>query len=333
MWAIAAASAAASFACSYLLTPVVMRVARSRGFVGVDVHKPGRPEVPTLGGIAVALAIAVGCLPLAPLYPVQVATFLLTTLIGAATGLVDDLRPLSGYPKMIITVVASAPLIAAGYLFPSDVRLGRPLVPIMGRLRLTIVYWLLLPLAVAAPSNAVNMLEVFNGVMPITCGIAALSLAASSAIAGSQLGLALSLVLLASLLGYLPYNKYPARVFSGNVGSYAVGSAIGALAVLSGLEFELMIVLLPHVLNALLVILSVGGIKERRSIRVRPIVVRPGGILEANPDPQAPMTLTRAILAISGPLREPDIVKVMAALEAWSATLSLLSTVLKVVSA
>jgi len=321
-----------SFTLSYLLTPLIIKFSASRGFVGVDIHKPKKPKVPTLGGIAITIAIVVSALLLLPLYPIQITTFLLTVMIGALVGLVDDLKQLSGYPKMLITVVASFPLFIAGYLFPSEIKLGRPVVPILGKLRLTIVYWFLLPLAIAVPSNAVNMLEVFNGVMPITCGIASASLLVSSMIINSKIGIALSLILLGSLLGYLPYNKYPAKVFSGNVGSYVVGAAIGSLAIISGLEFELIVVLLPHILNALLVILSVGGIKERRSIRVRPIIIEVNGLLRANNDSRAPLTLTRVILTLSGPLTELEIVNVITVLELWSAMLSLATSLLKVVS-
>jgi len=293
-----------SFVSSYFLTPLIIKFSSSRGFVGIDIHKPERPKVPTLGGIAVTLGMILGALLLLPLYPIQVSTFLLTVIIGALTGFIDDFKQLSGYPKMLITVIASLP----------------------------IIYWLLLPLAIAVPSNAVNMLEVFNGVMPITCGIASASLLVSSIILNSEIGVVLSLILLGSLLGYLPYNKYPAKVFSGNVGSYAVGAAIGALSIISGLEFEMIVVLLPHIFNALLIILSVGGIKERRSIKVRPIIVKPDGLLVANSDSRAPLTLTRTILAFSGPLTELEVIKVITMLEAWSAVLSLLSSLLKVTS-
>lgn len=321
-----------SFVSSYFLTPLIIKFSSSRGFVGIDIHKPERPKVPTLGGIAVTLGMILGALLLLPLYPIQVSTFLLTVIIGALTGFIDDFKQLSGYPKMLITVIASLPLFIAGYLFPSMIKLGRPVVPVLGKLRLTIIYWLLLPLAIAVPSNAVNMLEVFNGVMPITCGIASASLLVSSIILNSEIGVVLSLILLGSLLGYLPYNKYPAKVFSGNVGSYAVGAAIGALSIISGLEFEMIVVLLPHIFNALLIILSVGGIKERRSIKVRPIIVKPDGLLVANSDSRAPLTLTRTILAFSGPLTELEVIKVITMLEAWSAVLSLLSSLLKVTS-
>jgi len=309
-----------------------MKLSTSKGFVGIDIHKPDKPEVPTLGGIAITLAVTLSSLLVLHLYPVQVTTFLSTVIIGALTGLIDDFKQLSGYPKMLITVVASLPLIVSGYLFPNEIKLGRPIVPVLGKLRLTIVYWLLLPLAIAVPSNAVNMLEVFNGIMPMTCGVASASLLISSIILNSEVGIVLSSILLASLLGYLPYNKYPAKVFSGNVGSYAVGTAIGALSIISGLEFELVVVLLPHIFNALLVILSVGGIKERRRIRIRPIIVEANGTLRANNDVRAPLTLTRAILVLAGPLTELEVIKIITVLEIWSAMLSLLSSLLKVIS-
>ena len=317
------------FVICYYLTPKVINFSQKRGYVGIDIHKPTKPKIPTLGGISIIISLIIASIPLVILYPIEIGTLILTSLIGALVGLIDDLKNLRGITKMIITVIASIPIFIIGLLYPTHIRLGRPVVPILGRLRLTIVYWLFLPFAIAIPANAVNMLEVFNGIMPITCGLALVSLAISSLILGNKIGIFLTLMLLSVLLGYLPYNKYPARVFSGNIGSYCVGSAIGAIAVIAGLEFETIIVLTPHILNALLVILSIKGIRGRHEIKVRPIIVHEDGLLEANRERNAPLTLTRLILLVMGPLREYEVIKTITRLEIISCLLSIISTILK----
>ena len=271
-------------------------------------------------------------MPIILKYPIEGLAFILTAIIGSIVGLIDDVKSLSGIVKMTITVFASIPLIIIGLFFPSHIHLGRPIVPILGRLRLTIVYWILLPFVIAIPANAVNMLEVFNGVMPITCSLAVFTLAISALILGHKVGFLISLVFLSTLLGYLPHNKYPARIFSGNIGSYCVGSALGALAIIAGLEFESIIVLTPHLLNAMLVIFSVRGIKGRHEIKTRPIIIHKDGTLEANYESKVPLTLTKIILQIMGPMKEYEIVKVITFLEIIACILTIISTLLKVIS-
>ncbi len=59
-------------------------------------------------------------------------------------------------------------------------------------------------------------------------------------------------------LGFLWYNAHPAEVFMGDTGALAIGSAIGAMAILLKAEFLLVIVGGVFVLEALSVMLQVG---------------------------------------------------------------------------
>lgn len=74
-------------------------------------------------------------------------------------------------------------------------------------------------------------------------------------------------------IGFLWYNTYPAQVFMGDVGSLALGGAIGMLAVLTKNELVLVIVGGLFVMEALSVIIQVGSFKTRgkRVFRMAPI--------------------------------------------------------------
>ena len=288
---------------AYLVTPSVIRLGRALGLVRVDVHKPYKHEVPNSGGLAIALSLAVSLAALAALRPgwiPQILVFAGAVFLSFAVGLVDDFKVLPGPLKTALTVVAAAPIFLGALVKPPVLVLGRPRVPVLGVLRLTVIYWLLLPLVVAGPANAVNMLDIMNGIMPATTLLAFVALAASSALLGSELGLALSLVMAGVLAGYIPYNAYPARVFNGDSGSLSVGAAIGALAVLTRLEFVAMVALFPHILNAFLVVSSIRGLKEHRKLPFRPLVVHRDGTLSANTNPRA-LTLSPSVGPI-GPL-------------------------------
>ena len=56
--------------------------------------------------------------------------------------------------------------------------------------------------------------------------------------------------LLAVLLAFYYFNRYPAKVFDGDTGSLAVGAALGALAILGRIETVVVVALIPHIMNA-----------------------------------------------------------------------------------
>ncbi|RLE54874.1 MAG: hypothetical protein DRJ40_09860 [Thermoprotei archaeon] len=319
---------------AYVVTPRVIKVMKRFGALAPDMHKPGRPLVPEMGGTALLVSLTATVLVahllalvgfLDHVFIKKLTLLYLTFVVAACIGLIDDLYVLSPEIKVISTVLACLPILYGGYI--GLYTLGRPVLPIVGRLRLTIIYWLLLPFAIAVPANAVNMLDVMNGIMPITCSLAFTSLAISATILGKYDAALVALMLASLLLGYLPYNKYPAKVFNGDVGTIAVGAALGAYAVIFGMEFPTIVTLLPHIMNGFYVITSVKGLKERRKIALRPTVVRDDGVIEANPDPRAPMTLVRLILA-RGPLCERDIVLSVTVLEVVSCCLAIISSLL-----
>jgi len=317
-----------SLLATFYFSKIVMSLSLRRRMVAVDVHKPNKPLVPTLGGLAILIGFLLPVLLFSLSNPeswIRAIIVVVTALLSSAVGIYDDFKPLKGLTKVYLTVPLVIPVMLGHFLSPDKVVMGRPVVPLVGRLRLTIIYWLLLPLAVAGPANAVNMLEVFNGVMPIMCSIGLIPMTLTALILGKGDAVIYYIALLGSLIGYYPYNKYPSRLFTGNVGSLMVGSVIGCVAILGGTEFVTLVALMPHLLNAFLVISTMRGLKERRSIKSRPIKVRDNGLLEASKDPRAPITLTRLILSISGPMSEQEVIRTLTLLEVVASTLATVS--------
>jgi len=79
--------------------------------------------------------------------------------------------------------------------------------------------------------------------------------------------------LVGSGLGFLWFNTFPAQVFMGDVGSLALGGALGTIAVITKEEFLLVIVGGIFVIEALSVILQVASfrLRKRRIFRMAPI--------------------------------------------------------------
>ncbi len=315
---------------SYFLTKLLSKVMVILRRVGVDVHKVEKPVVPESCGLSIlcsssALISIIPILEPSPNILREVGAFLLTTVFIGFIGLLDDFVVLDAKTKTTLTIIGVTPLVLLNAYVP------RPIIPFLGVTRLTVIYMLLLPLAIAIPANAVNMMDVFNGVMPSTMVLVFSSLLVSSIIAytygfSSTFPIYASSILIGSLLGYLYYNKYPSKVFGGDVGSLYVGSAFSCIAVMGRVEFAAITAFIPFVMNAFHSLITIGGLREHREISVRPVVVKED-MLFAEKDSRSPVTLAHLIL-LGRPMSEPEVVSSFIILTGVSSILAILSSLL-----
>ena len=308
----------ATFVATFAATPIVAKAMKSRGIIGVDVHKTSKTEVPEMCGLAILIGLSVGtvvyCLTI-PTAVREAAAFIGTVLIAGAIGIIDDLHPLGARTKPLLTALACVPILALGTYVPY------PDIPLYGPVRLTIVYPILIPIAIAVTSNSINMMDVMNGSMPGTVGIIALAIVGVLLWSGDLTTATLASGLLAAMLAFFYFNRFPSRAFGGDTGSLSVGAALGALAILGRIESVTIVALIPHIMNSFYGLASVRGLRERREILERPTKLLENGMLQASYQKGAPVTLTRLILA-AGPLGERDVVRAMIILTAVSSLLS-----------
>ena len=300
---------------------------KNKGIVGRDIHKRDLPIVPEMCGIAILVGLTLSSFGGIILFPEKIdvfLSFLLPTLIAGLIGIVDDLKPLNAMIKPFLTLFACIPIIIIGKYNSSIV------FPIIGSTRLTLVYPLLIPLVTAVTSNAVNMMDPFNGVMAGTTSILTITLLMSSIILERENAFILSGTLLAVLLAFFYYNKYPSKAFSGDVGSLSIGTAIGTIAIIGRLEVPSVVAFMPHIMNAFYGLSTIGRLYERREVS-RLIEVLDDGRLMARSDPNAPLTLARFVLA-RGPLFEYEAVKLFYYVSAISGLLALFTAYLMVLT-
>lgn len=221
----------AAVAVALAATPVVARVATRRGLLGVSrVPREGAPRpVPRLGGIAIQAATVVGLTVAAFVAGREDAWFFggvaLCGSLMFGVGLLDDLLGLSPAWKL------AAQTVAAGVAYAWGFRIGQ--VTFGGEAGFD-VGWFALPLTVlwiVAVTNAFNLIDGLDG---LATGVAVVALASTSVAAG-LLGngevLLVCLALGGALLGFLPYNLRPARIFLGDSGSMMVGFLLAVLSV------------------------------------------------------------------------------------------------------
>lgn len=184
---------------------------------------------PRGGGIAIVISLLVAAIAIGLRQPAQAPLMLafgVGLLMVAGIGWVDDHRPLSPWMRLGVHVVASSLFaLAVGDLYDSF-WLG--LAAFVGTLVLT---------------NVWNFMDGINGLAASQALIAAVGLAW---MAGGGWGL-LGLALAAACAGFLPFNFPKARIFMGDVGSGAIGFALGALCVVAGARMgeRFALVLLP----------------------------------------------------------------------------------------
>ena len=318
---------AISLTSTFLSLPLIMKEMKTRGFVGRDVHKKELSIVPEMGGTAILLGLSISSI-MAVLFTLKdansIISFIATVTIAGITGAIDDIRPLNARVKPFLTMFASIPILVLGSYTPSII------FPLIGGTRLTKVYPLLIPIVMAVTSNAVNMMDPFNGVMSGTSLIITLTLLASAIIFRSRDAIILCCILLGALLAFFYYNRYPSRVFSGDVGSLSVGAALGAIAIIGRLEVVAVIAFMPQIMNAFYGLSTIGRLYERREVN-RPVKVMEDGRLMATSDPKAPLTLARFVLT-RGPLTEYEAALTFIALSAISGLLALITAYMMAVT-
>ncbi len=271
----------------------------------------------------------------------RIAEVAFVTILVGGIGLLDDLHPFKGWQKPVLTVVLPAvpfAIFAIIYYIPR-IFLASPKpkeisflftpymdLPFYGTITLTILFPLIALVAVTVGANAVNMMDVYNGVMPGTVGLVAVSLLISAVILGRIEAIYLLLPFIGTIGAYYLFNRYPAKVFSGDVGSLAVGASLVTIALVSRLEIILLMAMIPFIVNGLNTLLS-AGFRERREMKARPTYLTSDGRIAGNPDPAAPVPLANLFL-LDGAKSEKEMIRMYFYTVALSAFLGIVTSLI-----
>jgi phospho-N-acetylmuramoyl-pentapeptide-transferase len=129
-------------------------------------------------------------------------------------------------------------------------------------------------LVLAGATNAVNLTDGLDGLAAGTMAIALLAYVGMTYVVTGQRDLAiLAACLMGACVGFLWFNSYPASVFMGDTGSFALGGAIAAMAVMTKTEILLIFIGGMFVIEALSVMIQVVVFKRtgRRVFLMAPV--------------------------------------------------------------
>ncbi|MGE5544182.1 MAG: phospho-N-acetylmuramoyl-pentapeptide-transferase [Bacillota bacterium] len=247
-----------------LLIPVLTRmkagqVIRSDG----PARHLGKAGTPTMGGILIISAIILASLVMAG-HSREVILCLGATVAFGLIGFWDDyikvvLRRSLGLrarEKLVMQVFFA--LIFGIYVVFGLFRGTDVIVPFAGY-DITLGYWYFpfVVLVFLATTNAVNLTDGLDGLAAGTTFFVALGLIIICFMTTHTTLAVFAASLAGACLGFLIYNRHPARVFMGDTGSMALGAAVASMAALTRSELALIVVGGVYVLEALSVILQV----------------------------------------------------------------------------
>lgn len=261
------------FFVTLLMTPVWIRAARKAGLLGRDMNKFQKPEVAEMGGIGVVAGFLAGVFVYiglvtfffrAPDNLVFILAAISTVLIVTIIGMLDDIlgwkTGLKQRQKILLTIPVAIPMMV--------VNAGESVtyIPLLGMVDLGIIYPLvLIPIGIIGASNAFNLLAGYNG---MEAGMGALILG-TLGLAAWQTGQGYVALLAAmgflTLIAFLVFNWFPARVFPGDVLTYFIGVLIACIAVLGDLTRIALFLFIPYFIE--FVLKARGGFRKESFAR------------------------------------------------------------------
>jgi UDP-GlcNAc:undecaprenyl-phosphate GlcNAc-1-phosphate transferase len=252
-------------AIAWLLVPYAERLAIRVG--AIDLPKPrglhDKP-MPRLSGLAILVAVeAAGWIWLPG--EGESRSILLGAVAIAAVGVVDDVRGLSAFPKLVGQIAAASIPVAAG------VRVDNLTLPFVGGFELGWLAYPLTVLGIVAVVNVINFLDGVDGLAAGVCTIAAITLAAIALSLERNAAGVLAAITAGAALGFLRHGFPPASSFMGDTGSNLLGYLLAIASVQGALKTNAVIALAFPLIVLAVPILDTGFVVAKRLKYRQPI--------------------------------------------------------------
>lgn len=264
----------AAFFITLFMMPLWIKKAKQINLMWDDMNKVKAEKVAGSGGIAVIFGFFISIIIFIAFrvfylktntYLVESLAILVTILCLLIIGLLDDLLGwqhggLSRTSRIILVALSAVPLMAinAG---ESSISL-----PLVGSIHLGLFYPLILiPLGIVGAATTFNFLAGFNG---LEAGQGVILLSAFSIVAyftGNSWLALIMLCMVVSLIAFLIFNFYPAKVFPGDSLTYSVGGMLAVAAILGNFEKVAVFFFIPYIIE---VILKCRGRLEKHSFGI-----------------------------------------------------------------
>lgn len=263
-----------SFALVCLLAKIIIPKLRKYK-LGQNIRQEGpkshlkKAGTPTMGGVLFIISSLIAVLVSSLAGFVFTNEIILLVVGSTAFGLVGFLDDyikffkhrnlgLRAYQKLVLQMLFSALIAYFAY------KLAGTMVYIPFYKEVDLGKWVILLnfFILVASTNAVNLTDGLDGLATGVMSIILLTLAIYSLKISNMTTYAYSIIMFASLLGLLIFNKYPAQIFMGDTGSLFLGGVLAIITILLGLHFYMIIYALVLIMETLSVIIQVAVFKK-----------------------------------------------------------------------
>ena len=254
MWGDIAIAFLLAFITSFVTVPYTIKLAYKKGAIDIpNERKVNKKPIPRIGGIAVIVGFLVASAYLIiqgtiekklilngpSQYGKKLLGFLIGIFIIGTFAYIDDIKNLKPWQKLI------AQILAAVVVFLFGIRIDT----INDSLINPILSFILTVGWIVGITNAINLIDGLDGLSSGITLISSLSLLIIFATNNSPI---ISIILITSLsgaiIGFMPFNIYPAKTFLGDVGAQFLGFALSIIAILGVAKTVTMVVLIAPIL-------------------------------------------------------------------------------------
>ena len=273
------------FLAAALLGPVFIPVLIKLKFgqsireIGPKWHEK-KSGTPTMGGVIFMIALVISALAMLKYMDIRAGLVLFCALGFGVVGFLDDFIKvvlkrnlgLRAWQKLSLQIIVSVIFVFAG--------IDKGILSVAIDIPFTGMEWNMgwgyIPFAVfvlLGVVNGVNLTDGIDGLATCVTVVVLMFFAVVTTVANIVSVSLLCFALAGGLLGFLIYNKNPAKVFMGDTGSLMLGGMVGALALVTGNPILLILVGIIYVVETLSVIMQVTSFKltGKRIFKMSPI--------------------------------------------------------------
>ena len=254
MWGDIAIAFLLAFITSFVTVPYTIKLAYKKGAIDIpNERKVNKKPIPRIGGIAVIIGFLVASIYLiiqgtiektlilndSSQYGKKLIGFLIGIFIIGIVAYIDDIKNLKPWEKLIAQILAAIIV----YLF--GIRIDT-----INNATINYVLSFILTVGwIVGITNAINLIDGLDGLSSGITLISSLSLLIIFATNNSPI---IAIILITSLsgaiIGFMPFNIYPAKTFLGDVGAQFLGFALSIIAILGVAKTVTMVVLIAPIL-------------------------------------------------------------------------------------
>ena len=219
----------ASFLTVGILTPIFRKIAINKNIVDRpnSAHKTHKQPVPYLGGVAIVIGVvAISYIAIfindhSVKNLLLASSILIPAVVMSYMGLIDDIKGLAPWPRLIVQTVTG--IIVAALLISTNT-IGTPANNLIVDAFITI-FW------IVGITNSINFFDNLDGGAAGAVAAASFFTFLIAFAQGQILVSALAVVIAGAMIGFLLWNKVPAKIYMGDSGSLFLGILISVLTI------------------------------------------------------------------------------------------------------